>query len=107
MGGAKTPSAGYGPAVQARTCVFVRVDFDDASHLASVLRGNAGSIDGQRASVIGLNLGTGSGRAIVGQRDSVDNELSLIFGASGMQHPAAFIDPSGLRVHEVGKRAAG
>ena len=38
--------------------------FDDAPHFASVLSRNAGGIDGQRPGVIGLNLGTGSRRAM-------------------------------------------
>ena len=61
----------------------VGIDFDDTPHFASVLSRNAGGIDGQRPGVIGLNLGTGSRRAIVGQGHSIDHELGLIFGASG------------------------
>jgi len=93
--------------VQAGTRIFAGIDFDDASHFASVLSRNAGGVDGQRADVIGLNFGTGSRRAIVGQRHSIDHELGLIFGASGMQHRAAFINPSGLGADQVRKRAAG
>src|SRR5205807_6500367 len=94
-------------AVETGLGVAQSVDLDYASHLASVLGGDAGGVDGERVDVIGFELGAEAGGAVVGERDAVDDELSLILGAARMEHGIAFVEPSRLRVDEIGKGAAG
>jgi hypothetical protein len=84
-----------------RLFVAKRVDFDHASHFSSVLRGNAGSVDGQRVHVVGFDLGTKAGRAIIGERNAIDDELGLILRASGVEHSVAFVEPARLRIDQV------
>ena len=51
--------------------------------------------------------GAEAGRAIVLQWNAVHNDLGLILGAAGVEHGVAFVQPSGLGVHEVLQGAAG
>ena len=94
-------------AVQAGVSVVGSVEFDDAAHFAAVLGGNSGGVDGKGVDVIGFDFGTEAGGAIVGEGNTIDNVLSLIFRAAGVENGAAFEEPSRLGVDEVGERAAG
>ena len=82
------------------------IDFNDPTHLPPVFRRNAGGVNGERVNIVGLDLGTKTGRTIVGKRDAIDDKLRLIFGTTRMQHRIAFIKPAGLRVDQVGQGAA-
>jgi len=93
--------------VKAGLGIALGVDFDDAAHLAAVLGGKAGGIDAQRFDVVGFDFGAEAGGAIVGEWDSVDDELRLIFGASRMKDCVALIEPSGLGVNQILNGAAG
>ena len=93
--------------VKAGLGVVERVDFDDAAHFASVFGGDAGGVDGKGIDIVGFDFGAEAGRAVVGERDAVEDELSLIFRAAGMEDGVAFIEPAGLGVDEIDERAAG
>ena len=93
-------------AVEARLRVLKGVDLDHATHFSAVLRGNARGVDAHRLHVVGFNLRSEAGRAIVGQRDAVDHKLGLIFRTARMQDGIAFVEPAGLRVHQVLQRTA-
>ena len=82
------------------------VDFHNSAHLSAVFGGNAGGVDGKRVDIISFDFGAGTGRTIVGERDSVNHELGLILGAAGMENGVAFVEPAGLGVDEIWKRAA-
>src|SRR5579862_2191919 len=92
--------------MEARLGVARCVDLDHATHLASVFGGNASSVDSDRVEVVGVDFGAKAGRAVVGQRNAVDDKLSLIFRAARMEDGVAFIKPAGLRVDEVGEGTA-
>ena len=83
------------------------VDLDDAAHFASIFGGDAGGVDGEGVDVIGFDFGAEAGRTIVGEGNAIDDELGLILGAAGMEDGIAFVEPAGLRVDEIGQRAAG
>ena len=55
------------------------------------------------ASISGPKLG----RAVIGQRYAVDDELGLILRASGMEDGVAFVEPAGLGVDQILQGAAG
>src|SRR5437868_8268727 len=77
--GSKAAAGKHDLPVQSRLCIFQRIHLNDAAHFASKLRWNAGSVDRERIHIVGLNLWTKSRGAVVGQRNSVDYELCLIF----------------------------
>jgi hypothetical protein len=83
-----------------------RVDLDDAAHLAPVFSGDSCGVDGEGVDVVGFEFGTQAGGAVVGERDTVNDELSLIFRAAGMKDGAALVEPAGLGVDEIGKGTA-
>ena len=106
-GGVEAAAGENDLAVEAGLRVAQRVDFDDAAHVASVFGGNSGGVDGEGVDVVGFDFGAEAGRTIVGERDAVDDELSLILGAAGMEDGVAFVKPAGLRVDQVLQGAAG
>jgi hypothetical protein len=57
----------------------LRIQFDYAAHFPSMLGGNVCGVSVHRLGIIRFNLGTEAGRAIVGERDAVNDELSLVF----------------------------
>ncbi len=61
----------------------------------------------RESNVVGFDFGAEAGGAVVGEGDAVDYELSLIFGAAGMENGVAFIEPAGLGVDEINHGAAG
>ena len=69
--------------------------------------GNAGGINAQGFDVIGFDLRAEAGRAIVGKRNSVDHKLRLVFRSARMEHRIAFVEPAGLRIHQILQGAAG
>ena len=77
------------------------IDLDDAAHLPSVLGRNAGGVNAHRLDVVRFNLGPGTWRTVIGQWNSVDHELRLVFRSSRMEDRIALIKPSRLRVHQV------
>ena len=93
--------------VKAGLCILDSVELDDAAHFAAVVGGNAGGIDGHRLDVVGFEFGTEAGGAIVGEGDAIDDELSLVLGATGMEDGVALVEPAGLGVDEVLQGAAG
>ena len=94
-------------AVEAGLGVAQSVDFDYAAQLAPVFGGDSGGVDGKRVDVVGFEFGAEAGRAVIGERDAVDDELGLIFLASGMKDGIAFVEPAGLGDDEIGERTAG
>ena len=93
--------------VQPRRHILLRRNFNDAAQLAPVFGGDSGGVDGKRVDVVGFEFGAEAGRAVIGERDAVDDELGLIFGASGMKDGIAFVEPAGLGDDEIGERTAG
>ena len=77
------------------------VDFDHAAHLAAVFGREVGGEDAERLNVVGFDFGAEAGRAVVLKRNAVDDDLGLIFGAAGVEHGVAFVDPAGLGVDEI------
>src|SRR5664280_3733231 len=77
------------------------IDLDDAAHLPSVLGRNASGVNAHRLDIVRFNLGPGTWRTVVGQWNSVDHELRLVFRSARMEDSIAFIKPSRLRVHQV------
>src|ERR1017187_5332843 len=82
------------------------VDFDDSAHLPPVLRRNAGGVDAHRLQTVGFNLRSIARRSIVGERNSIEHELRLVFRPAGMEHRVAFVEPPRLGVHQVLQRTA-
>ena len=82
------------------------VDLDDAAHLSSILGRDAGSVDAHGLNIVGLNLRSMARRSVVGERNSVEHKLGLVFRAARMKDRVAFVQPSRLRVHQVLQRTA-
>ena len=82
-------------------------DLDHAAQLPAVLGRIAAGQDVHRMDVVGADLRREGGRAVVRQRQAVDDVLRLIFGAARMQNAVGFEQPARLRVHEVEQRPAG
>jgi hypothetical protein len=97
----KLPPAAIKLAMETGLLILKGVELDDAAHLAAVLGGNAGGVDAHGLDVVGFNLGAEAGGAVVGERDAIDDELGLILRAARVQNGVAFVEPAGLRVHEV------
>ena len=74
------------------------VDFDNAAHFAAVFSGNAGGVDAERLNVVGVNGGAEAGRAIVGERNTIDDKLGLVLGTARVEDGVAFVEPAGLGV---------
>ena len=81
------------------------VHFNHATHFPAVFGGEVRGVDAQRLDVVGLDLRTEAGRAVVRQWDAVNDNLSLILGAAGMQDRVTFVEPTRLRIDEVLQRA--
>ena len=93
-------------AVKTRLRILQRVDLDHASHFPAIFRGNAGGVDAHRLHVVRFNLRSEAGRAIIRQRDAIHHKLRLILRAARMQHGIAFVQPAGLRIHQILQRTA-
>ncbi len=103
--GIKT-SAGYNyVSVKSGRNVSLRIHFDHAAHLSSVLGGKSRGVDGHRVHVIGFDFRPEAGRAIVGERNSIHNELRLVLGPARVQDGISLVKPSGLRIHEILERS--
>ena len=87
--------------MNARLRVLQRVDFHHAAHFSAVLGRDAGGVNVHRLRVVRLDFGAETGRAIVCERNPIDHELRLIFRAARMQNSVPFVEPAGLRIHEV------
>ena len=87
--------------------VVGRVELDDAAHLATVFGGEVRGVDAHGVDVVGFDFGAEAGGAVVLQRNAIDDDLGLIFGAARVEHGVAFVQPAGLGVHEVLQGAAG
>ena len=106
-GGAKAPTRQHDLPVKALGRILQRIHFHDAAHLAAVFRGNSGGVNADRLHVIRFDLRTKTGRTVIGERNTVDHELCLVFGATRMQHGVAFVQPAGLRIHHILDGASG
>ena len=73
---------------------FEGIDFHHAAHLPAKFRRNAGGIDLEGIDVIGFDFRTKAGRTVVGERDAIDDELSLIFRAAWVEDRIAFVEPA-------------
>ena len=91
----------HGLAVKAGSRILRCIELDDPSHFAAVFRGNARRIDRYRVDVVRFEFGTKAGRAVVGERDSVNDKLSLIFRSTWMENRIAFVQPSWLSVNQI------
>ena len=65
--------------MQTRLLVLDRVYLDHAAHLASILGRYARRINAHRLHIIRFECGTKAGRAIVSERNAIENKLRLIF----------------------------
>ena len=92
--------------MQACVGIALGIELHHPAHFSSVLRGKAGGVDAHRIQIIGPNLRTKAWGAIVSERNSVNDELRLIFRAAWMQHRIPFVEPSRLGVHEILHRSA-
>ena len=75
-------------------CALERVDFNNAAQLSAKFRGNASGINFERFGVVGFDLRAEAWRTVVGDGNSVDDKLSLIFRSARMQHRIAFVKPA-------------
>src|SRR5580704_18506217 len=72
-------------------------DLNDAAHLPTKFRRNAGGINREGFDVIGFgSLRAKAGRTVVGERYAVDNKLRLIFRSAWVQNRIAFVKPARL-----------
>lgn len=94
-------------AVEALAIVAGGFDFDDATQFAAVLGGKAGGVNGEGLHVVAFDFYAKAGGAVVGERNAVDDELSLILGTAGVEDGTAFEEPAGLGINKVDERAAG
>ena len=88
-------------AVETWLRILQRVHFDHAAHFSAIFGGNARGVDAHRLHIVGVHRRSEAGRAIVRQRNAVDHKLGLILRAAGMQDGIAFVQPAGLRIHQV------
>ncbi len=93
--------------MESRIFVFESIDLNHATHLPAEFRRNACGINVEGFHVIGFDLGTKAGRTVVGERNAVEDELGLIFGAAWVKNRIAFIEPAWFRVHQVLHGTAG
>src|ERR1700721_148257 len=89
--GVETPSGECEFTVESGMIVLYRIHLDHSAHLSAVLGRNSSCIDTQRLDIIRLNLRPKTRRSVVGQGNTVDDELRLIFRAARMQHSVSFI----------------
>jgi len=93
--------------VHALTRVPGRIHFHDAPHLAAVLGGKIRRVNAHRLHVVSFDFRAKARGAIVHQRDSVNDELGLVLGATWVEDGVAFVEPPWLGVDEVLERAPG
>ena len=97
----ETASGKHRLPVEAGLRVLQGVDLDDSPHFSTVLSRNARSINAHRLHIVGFDLRPEAGGTVVRKGNTVHDELCLVFGAAGMQDGVAFVQPAGLRVHQV------
>src|SRR6266700_4978569 len=104
--GGKTSAAGIQLAVESHGDVFLRSQLDDSSQLSAVLRRIVGSDNAKRFDFVGVEGGRESRRAILRQRETVDDILHVVFRAARVQHAIGFEQPSWLIGDQVKQIAA-
>ena len=74
--------------VSMRTAIVLSVsqsvDFHYPSHFSSVLGRKASGVNGERIHVVRFDFWAETRGAIVGERNAIDNELSLVLRTTGM-----------------------
>src|SRR5579871_965563 len=77
------------------------VELDNAAHLSTVLGWKASGVDTHRIEIVSFDLRAKAWRAIVGQRNAVDDKLCLVLRTAWVQYRISFIDPPWLQVHQI------
>src|SRR6185437_4605634 len=73
-----------------------RIEFNDTTHLSAIFRRETCGIDTHGIEIVGLDFRSEAGRAVVSERNTIDHELRLVFGTTGMQNSISFVNPSRL-----------
>ena len=106
-GGGKTAAIYVELAVKSVGHVFHGGDFDDAAKFAAIFGGERGGKHAHGIHIVGVELRREGGRAILRQRQAVENILHIVFRAAGVQDTVGFIEPAGLLIDEVGEISSG
>ena len=94
-------------AVKTSGHVFYGGDFDDAAKFAAVLGGKSGGQHAHGIDIVGVEFRGERGRAILRERQAVENILHIVFRAARVQHAVGFVEPAGLLIDEVAEISAG
>ena len=106
-GGGKAAAIHIELAVKSIGHVFYGGDFDDAAKFAAIFGGECGGKHAHGIYIVGVELRGEGGRAILRERQAVENILHIVFGAAGVQHSVGFIEPARLLIDEVGEISSG
>src|ERR1700688_2534044 len=74
--------------------------FHDAAELATVFGGKCGGQHAHRFHVVGVTLRRKGWRAILGERQPIENILHIVFRSARMQNAVSFIQRPGVLIGE-------
>jgi hypothetical protein len=94
-------------AVKAVGDIFHGGYFHDAAEFAAVFRGEGGGEHAHGFHVVGVKLRRKGGRAILCERQPIENILHIVFRAAGMKNAIGFVEPARLLIDEIAEVAAG
>src|SRR5215472_13704254 len=94
--GGETSAACVELAVEAEGDVFLSGELDNATEFPAILRRIIRGDDTKRFDLVGVEGGSESRRAILRQRQTVNNVLHVVFRAAGMKNAVGFEQPSWL-----------
>ena len=94
--GGKASAAGIQLAVESHRDVLLRSQLDDTTQLSAVLRRIIRGDDAEGFDFVRVEGGRESRRAILRQRETVDDILHIVFRAAGMQNAVGFKQPAWL-----------
>ncbi len=107
VGGAEAAAGRDHFPVQPLGKILERVDLHHAAELSAVFRRVVRGHDGDGVHFTCFHFRREGGRAIVGERNAIHHELSLIFGAARVQYAIGFEQPARFGIHQVNDRASG
>ncbi len=86
--------------------IFHGGDFYNSAKLAAIFGGKRGGQHAHGFHVVGVELRRKGGRAILSERQSIENILHIVFRPAGMKNAIGFIEPARLLIDEFAKTAA-
>src|SRR6266702_5783150 len=76
-------------------------DFDDAAQLPAVFRRIARRADADGIRFLGFERSRKGGRSVFGERQTIDNELHLVFRFARVKDSACLVTPARKRIDEI------